>query len=110
VGPDEQRVWEWKDELPRKGLAWSGRRLHGGQASFLCPDLLADCHPHAGAPTTSARHLSEEARRVAETLLASGPLPVAATWPTLGITALPCAFSLRVLLCACRHSSTSDAW
>jgi hypothetical protein len=56
VGPDEQRVWEWKDELPRKGLAWSGRRLHGGQASFLCADLLADCHPHAGAPTTSARH------------------------------------------------------
>jgi len=88
---------EWKDELPRKGLTWSGRRLHGGQASFLCPDLLAGCHPHAGAPDDFRQApLSDEARRVAETLLASGPLPAAATWPTLGVTALPCAFSLRV--------------
>jgi hypothetical protein len=62
---------------------------------FLCPDLLADCYPHAGAPDDFRQApLSEEARRVAETLLASGPLPAAATWPTLGITALPCAFSL----------------
>ena len=49
-GPDEQRVWGWKDELPRTGLAWSGRLLGGGRASLLAPDVLADCYPGAGEP------------------------------------------------------------
>src|SRR4029453_11941188 len=77
-GPDAQRVWGWKDELPRKGLAWSGRLLGGGRASFLAPALLADCYPRAGEPDDFRQApLGAEARRVAETLLASGPLPAA---------------------------------
>ena len=85
-GPDAQRVWGWKDELPRKGLAWSGRLLGGGRASFLAPDLLADCYPRAGEPDDfDQASLGEEARRIAETLLASGPLPTAVLRQAVGL-------------------------
>ena len=85
-GPDEQRVWGWKDELPRKGLAWSGRLLSGGRASFLAPDMLADCYPRAGQPDDFRQApLGEEARRIAETLLSSGPLPTAVLRQAVGL-------------------------
>src|SRR4029450_6237150 len=85
-GPDEQRVWGWKDELPRKGLAWSGRLLDGGRASFLAPDLLADCYPRAGEPDDFHQApLGAEARQVAEILLASGPLPTAGLRQAVGL-------------------------
>jgi hypothetical protein len=85
-GPDAQRVWGWKDELPRKGLAWSGRLLRGGRASFLAPDLLADCHPRTGAPDDFRQApLGEEAHRIAETLLASGPLPTVVLRQAVGL-------------------------
>jgi hypothetical protein len=71
-GPDAQRVWGWKDELPRNGLAWSGRLLRGGRASFLAPGLLVDCYPRVGAPDDFRQApLGEDAHRVAEMLLAS---------------------------------------
>ena len=76
----------WKDELPRKGLAWSGRLLRGGRASFLAPDLLADCYPRAGEPDDFRQApLGAEARRVAETLLSSGPLPTAVLRQAVGL-------------------------
>ena len=79
-------MWGWKDELPRKGLAWSGRLLGGGRASFLAPDLLADCYPRAGEPDDFRQApLGEEARRIAETLLASGPLPTAVLRQAVGL-------------------------
>ena len=79
-------MWGWKDELPRKGLAWSGRLLRGGRASFLAPDLLADCYPRAGEPDDFRQApLGEEARRIAETLLASGPLPTAVLRQAVGL-------------------------
>jgi hypothetical protein len=85
-GPDEQRVWGWKDELPRKGLAWSGRLLAGGRASFLALDLLADCYPRAGeADDFRQAPLGEEAGRIAETLLSSGPLPTAVLRQAVGL-------------------------
>ena len=85
-GPDAQRVWGWKDELPRKGLAWSGRLLGGGRASCLAPDLLADCYPRAGEPDDFRRApLGTEARQVADTLLASGPLPAAVLRQAVGL-------------------------
>jgi hypothetical protein len=85
-GPDEQRVWGWKDALPRKGLAWSGRLLRGGRASFLAPDLLADCYPRAGEPDDfRLAPLGAEARRIAETLLVSGPLPAAVLRQAVGL-------------------------
>src|SRR5918993_3821827 len=85
-GPDAQRVWGWKDALPCKGLAWSGRLLRGGRASFLAPDLLADCYPRAGEPDDFRQApLGAEARRIAETLLASGPLPAAVLRQAVGL-------------------------
>jgi hypothetical protein len=85
-GPDVQRVWGWKDELPRKGLAWSGRLLCGGRASFLGPGLLVDCYPRVGEPDDFRQaSLGEDARRVAETLLASGPLPAAVLRQAVGL-------------------------
>src|SRR4029453_11898345 len=85
-GPDAQRGWGWKDELPRKGLAWSGRLLAGGRASFLAPELLADCYPRAGEPDDFRQApLGAEARRVAETLLASSPLPTAVLRQAVGL-------------------------
>src|SRR6266540_3814451 len=46
-GPDTERVWWWKDELPRRGLAWYGRFLRG-RPSLLSRELLADLYPRAG--------------------------------------------------------------
>ena len=85
-GPDQQRVWGWKDELPRTGLAWSGRLLGGGRASLLALDVLADCYPGAGEPDDFRQvPLGEEARRIAETLLSSGPLPTAVLRQAVGL-------------------------
>ena len=85
-GPDEQRVWGWKDELPRKRLAWSGRLLRGGRASFLAPDLLANCYPRAGEPDDFHQApLGGVAGGIAETLLASGPLPTAVLRQAVGL-------------------------
>jgi hypothetical protein len=47
MGVPEQRVWAWKDELPRRGLARYGR-FFAGRASFLSPALLAALYPGAG--------------------------------------------------------------
>jgi hypothetical protein len=84
-GPDAQRVWGWKDALPRKALAWSGRLLGGGRASFLAPRLvgrlLRTCGGTGRLPPGT---LGEEVRRIAETLLSSGPLPTAVLRQAVG--------------------------
>lgn len=77
-GPDAERVWGWKDELPRRGLAWYGRFLRG-RPSFLSPALLADLYPRSGRPDDfDEQPLSPEARRIARILLRSGPQPTSA--------------------------------
>jgi hypothetical protein len=47
MGENESKVWGWKDELPRQGLAWYGAFL-GGRGSFLSPTLLAALYPGDG--------------------------------------------------------------
>jgi hypothetical protein len=48
--------------------------------------LLADCYPRAGEPDDFHQApLGEEARRIAETLLASGPLPTAVLRQAVGL-------------------------
>ncbi len=47
MGESEQKVWTWKDELPRRGLAWYGGFV-GGRGSFLSPALLAALYPGEG--------------------------------------------------------------
>lgn len=72
-GPDADRVWGWKDELPRRGLAWYGKFLRG-RPSLLSPSLLADLYPRRGRPDDfEDAGLSRAAYRIARILLRSGP-------------------------------------
>jgi hypothetical protein len=77
MGEAESLVWAWKDELPRAGLAWSGRFLYR-RASLLSPDLLALLYAGQGEPTDHwAMDLSRDAHDIAEALIAGG-LPTSA--------------------------------
>jgi hypothetical protein len=72
-GSDIDRVWRWKDELPRRGLAWYGAFVRG-RKSFLSPSLLADLYPRSGRPDDlDEADLSPDARRIARILLLDGP-------------------------------------
>jgi len=84
-GPDAERVWGWKDELPLRGLAWYGRFLRG-RPSFLSPSLLADLHSRRGRPDDfEEANLSPDAHRIARTLLRSGPLSTGTLREALGV-------------------------
>lgn len=77
-GPDAERVWGWKDQLPLRGLAWYGRFLRG-RPSFIAPDLLACLYPRSGRPDDFLdAALSPEALRIARILLKSGAQPTGA--------------------------------
>jgi len=83
MGPAEQRVWAWKDELPSIGAAWYGKFIHK-RASLLSPALLTALYPGAGEPTDhAALDLPEHAHHIAEALL-TGPLPTAALREVIG--------------------------
>lgn len=74
-GPDIERVWGWKDELPRRRLAWYGPFLRG-RPSFLSPAMLADLYPRAGRPDDfEDAALGGDGRKIARVILRSGPLP-----------------------------------
>jgi hypothetical protein len=83
MGTNEQRVWTWKDELPRRGLAWYGAYL-GGRGSFLSPDLLNALYPAAGDPSDHrSLQLSTAAHEIAEAVAAE-PLPSATLRALIG--------------------------
>lgn len=70
------KVWRWKDELPRRGLAWYGTFL-AGRGSFLSPSLLAALYPGAGeVDDHESLPLSPTAHEIVRPLVA-GPLPSA---------------------------------
>ncbi len=74
MGPAEQKVWGWKDELPRTGQAWYGRFV-GSRGSFLSPAMLASLYPGAGDVADHASlSLSQPAHDIAAAL-AAGALP-----------------------------------
>jgi hypothetical protein len=73
---DEQRVWTWKDELPRRGMAWYGAFI-AGRGSFLSPALLAALYPGEGTVDDhESLPLSPAAHEIARAL-ADEPLPSA---------------------------------
>jgi hypothetical protein len=83
MGPAEERVWAWKDELPRVGAAWYGKFVHN-RASLLSPEVLTALYPGAGEPTDhTALDLPDHAHQIAEALL-TGPLPTAALREIVG--------------------------
>ena len=84
-GPDMEKVWTWKDELPRRGLCWYGEFVRG-RKSFLSPTLLNDLYPRSGSPEDIAEGtFSPEAYRIARILLSSGPQPTAALREALDV-------------------------
>lgn len=84
-GPDIDRVWTWKDELPRRGLAWYGAFIRG-RKSFLSPALVADLYPRSGrADDMDEAPLSSDARRIARILLLDGPHSTAALREALDV-------------------------
>lgn len=84
-GPDADRVWSWKDELPRRGFAWYGKFLRG-RPSLLAPPLLGDLYPRRGHPEDfEEAELSPRARRIARILLLSGPQSTAALREALDV-------------------------
>jgi hypothetical protein len=81
--PNEQRVWAWKDELPRRGLAWYGNFV-AGRSSFLSPSLLRWLYPgYGGTDDHTDLELSPDAHDIAGAL-AGGPLPSAALRALIG--------------------------
>jgi hypothetical protein len=83
MGANEQKVWTWKDELPRRGLAWYGRFV-GGRGSFLSPALLAALYPGAGrVDDHESLPLSPTAHEIADAL-AGEPLPSAVLRTLIG--------------------------
>jgi hypothetical protein len=76
MNANEQKVWRWKDELPRQGLAWYGN-LVAGRGSFLSATMLALLYPGAGAVDDhQSLELSHAAHEIAAAL-AIEPLPSA---------------------------------
>jgi hypothetical protein len=83
MGPAEELVWTWKDELPKAGLAWYGKFLYR-RASLLSPRLLAALYAGAGEPDDhTGFDLPADAHRIAEAL-AGGALPTAALREIVG--------------------------
>jgi hypothetical protein len=84
-GPDADLVWGWKDEMPRRGLAWYGKFVRG-RPSLLAPSLLADVYPRRGRPEDfEDAGLSPAAYRIARILLRSGPQSTAALREALDV-------------------------
>lgn len=118
-GDDGWRVWGFKDELPVEGLAWYGHFLRG-RPSFLAPDLLADLYARAGRPDDYRDEpLDEDAHRIAEVILASGPTSRAVLrdavglWGKAGNTRLNRAVDRLGRRLVVTHHGTSDeggAW
>lgn len=83
MGAAEERVWVWKDELPRIGAAWYGKFIHK-RASLLSPALLTALYAGAGEPTDhAALDLPDHAHHISEALL-TGPMPTAALREIVG--------------------------
>ena len=83
MGANEAKVWAWKDELPRRGLAWYGAFL-GGRGSFLSPALVAALYPGNGEiDDHESLPLSPTAHEIAGAL-AGQPLPSAALRALIG--------------------------
>jgi hypothetical protein len=83
MGEAESRLWAWKDELPRQGLAWYGKFLYK-RGSLLSPRLLTVLYPGAGEPDDHrSMDLSAEAHRIADALM-TGPLTTSALREVVG--------------------------
>jgi hypothetical protein len=80
---NEQKVWTWKDDLPRRRLAWYGTFV-SGRGSFVSPSLLRLLYPGTGdLDDHDALDLSPTAHEIAEAL-SPEPLPSATLRKIIG--------------------------
>ena len=87
-GPNEDRIWGWKDELPAQGLAWYGKLVRK-RATLLSPELLTDLyHGDGKADDYRRRPLEADAARVAAAL-AGGAMPQSILREEVGLTGKP---------------------
>jgi hypothetical protein len=83
MAANEQRVWTWKDELPRRGLAWYGNFV-AGRATLLSPGVLRWLYPASGSEHDHEQlDLSPAGHEVAAALL-DGALPSATLRAIIG--------------------------
>jgi hypothetical protein len=75
--PEFSKLWRWKDELPERRLACSGRHLGSGAASLVSRRLLAPLYAltgRAGKPEDfRGAELDPLEHEVAEAILENGP-------------------------------------
>ena len=83
MGAAEQKVWTWKDELPRRSLAWYGA-FFAGRGSFLSPVLVSALYAGNGEiDDHESLQLSAAAHEIARAL-AGEPLPSATLRALIG--------------------------
>lgn len=88
-GPEAETVWGWKDELPRRGLAWYGHFVNG-RKSFLSPSVLGWLYPRSGdANDFEELDISDVARKIARVLLPSGPQSASTLREATGVKGAP---------------------
>jgi hypothetical protein len=75
--PEFSKLWRWKDELPERRLACSGRHLGRDAASLVSRRLLAALYALSGRPGKPedfrGAELDPLEREVAEAILENGP-------------------------------------
>ena len=83
-GPNEDRIWGWKDELPAQGLAWYGKLVRK-RATLVSSALLVDLYPGDGRADDYRRlPLGADAAGVAAAL-AGGAMPQAILREEVGL-------------------------
>lgn len=75
--PEFAKLWRWKDELPERRLACSGRHLGRGAASLVSQRLLVELYALTGRPGRPEDFRDAELdpleRELAEAVLENGP-------------------------------------
>jgi len=85
-GPDAERLWRWKDELPLRRRAWYGHFIYG-KKSFISPALLADLYSGDGKHDDFKNvELAKNSTRIAQLVFDGGPMSAAALREATGWT------------------------
>ncbi len=86
---DSERLWVWKNDLPAAHRAYYGKALAGGKPALislkLLPHFLALRAPESMEKEYARGRISNQARRVYETLRANGPTPTTALRVATGL-------------------------
>ena len=86
---DSDRVWVWKNDLPAARRAFYGKVLAGGKPVFISLKMLPYLFAAAGLEDVNDAYrqgrISQDAKRVYETVRVLGPTPTIALRSALGL-------------------------